>query len=263
MTRLAGRQPEDLLDAYVDGLLDDDERVAFENELHRRPALRDEVERQERIDGSLREAFSPPSTERLRALINLADRGEEDMSPRAFRFPAPLRHVALAASLLLAVAGLWMIQSVVAPSSTGPDPYAVQAHRTIQQVYDDERTSGFEPDWVCENDQEFRSAFAMRFRQPLLLRALPEDIAAVGLSYSNTISTDTIYLLARVGNERVLVFVDKLERVETAPTVDDPSLRVHRRVVDDLVLYEVSPLAEPSVIEYFFNPENESPTAGS
>jgi hypothetical protein len=263
MTRLAGGQPEDLLDAYVDGLLDDDERIAFEHELHRRPALRDDVARQERIDASLRRVFLPPSAERLRAMIERPDRAADDSPPRTLRLFGPGRRFALAASLVLAVAGLWMILSVVTPSTSGPGPYARQAHRTMQQVYADELASGFEPDWICEDDQEFESAFAMRFQQPLLLQPLPETMAASGLAYSNTISTDTIYLLASVRDEPVLVFVDKLERVETPPTLSDPALHVHRRVVGDLVLYEVSRLPEPTVIEYFFNPESESQTDGS
>jgi hypothetical protein len=263
MTRLAGGQPEDLLDSYVDGLLSDEECAAFEAELERQPMLRNEVRRQEDIDATLRRAFAPPSEQRLRELLEAGSAEREAAAPPTLRLPGALRHFALAASLLLAVAGLWMIFSIVSSRNAGPDPYAVQAHRTMEQVYGDELSSGFEPDWVCESDREFQSTFWLRFRQPLLLRTLPESIAAVGLAYSNTISTDTIYLLAHVENERVLVFIDKRSRDSGPPTIDDPSLHVHRRVLDDLVLYEVSPLPEPSVIGYFFNPDSESPSDGS
>jgi hypothetical protein len=259
MTRLADRQPEDLLDDYVDDLLDDDDRSAFERELQHRPALRDEITRQHRIDSTLCRAFSPPADGHLRNLVSSALSDHEGGSSSVIRFPRRRMPWALAASLLLAVAGLWMIIATVGTRHAGPDPYAIQAHRTMQQVYADELASGFEPDWVCEDDREFRSAFWLRFRQPLLLRPLPESIAALGLAYSNTITTNTMYLLADVKGQRVLVFIDKLKRDSSPPDVDDTSLYVHRRVVGDLVLYELSPLPESTVIDYFYDPDAESP----
>ena len=62
-------------------------------------------------------------------------------------------------------------------------------------------------------------------------------------------------ILEHAADRLVVVFVDKLKR-DTHPELPaESNLYIHRKVVGQLVLYEVSPLDEPHVLDLFFIPE--------
>ena len=51
--------PEQLIDAYVDGVLNEQDRAAFENAMRKRPELAAEVELQAAINTSMKRMFDP------------------------------------------------------------------------------------------------------------------------------------------------------------------------------------------------------------
>jgi hypothetical protein len=261
MIHFADEHAESLIDRYMDGLLDDDRRREFERDVEADPDLRSSLARQRAIDESIRRVLAPPVETELRLIVERACREDRQRATRRLRLAGPTRKYALAASLLLALTGGWLLWSVLRPERGGFDPYAPQAYRSVETVYHDEIREGFEADWICESDREFRNTFWERFRQPLLLRELPKGITAVGLSYCNTISENTMILMAEVDDEPVVIFVDRVARDTEPITVEDERLHLHRRELSGLVLYELSPFDAPRVLPYFYDPVSSRPSA--
>jgi len=65
-------QFDDRLEAYLDDLLDQQDRAAFERLVQERPELRRTVAQQDAIDASIRRVCAPPSEDALRAVANRA-----------------------------------------------------------------------------------------------------------------------------------------------------------------------------------------------
>ena len=74
----------------------------------------------------------------------------------------------------------------------------------------------------------------------------------MGWAYANTLSPETMVLLTRVGDDPVLIFVDRAENRHDP--VGCPGLNIFERSLDQLVLYEVTPRKAPGVLSCFFNP---------
>ena len=170
--------------------------------------------------------------------------------------PPPARHrfgrLAVAAAVAGGLVGVWLIaQNVTSPRPGGG--YQSQPWRAMQTVYHDLVTEGFEPLWVCKDDQEFADSFRSTYHQGLLLTEMPPGTTTLGLSYCNSLTARTTCLLATAGGEPVVVFVDRIERDQ--PQSAPEGLHLHRRQIDRLVLYELSPLEEPAVLPWFFNPD--------
>jgi hypothetical protein len=247
-------QPGQLIDAYLDDLLDETERAAFERRLESDARLRAEVEGQRRIDGALGRLFAPPLGDGLASRI--ATLAATDRRP-VVRMPARVsrwRRFAIAAALVIGVVGLYRLWDFVRPSQpTGR--YAPQAWRSFETVYRDTVSRGFKPNWVCKNDREFVTAFRRQLGQALLLLPPPPGVAWAGLDYCNSITPQTMFLLAWVQGEKVLVLADQAasDRGQTLP----PESRLHlfRRQVGNLVLYECTPLDQPYVLDNFYIPD--------
>lgn len=131
------------------------------------------------------------------------------------------------------------------------DPYARQPWRDFAAVFQDEMTGDFKPAWTCEDDATFARFVEERFGQPAVLGMLPAGTVALGWSYANTLSENTAYLLGTVGEARVLVFVDRLDRDAQRSAARCNGVHVHRRELGALVLYEVSTLDQPYFLDKF------------
>ena len=121
-------------------------------------------------------------------------------------------------------------------------------------MYKEELRTGFEPDWVCEDDAEFARAFVEHFQVPLLLSSLPGDVEALGLAYAHVLSSETIYLLARVEDDPVLVFVDRMEARGGRPLESPAELHLFSKRLGDLILYELTPRQEARLLDAFTVP---------
>lgn len=123
-------------------------------------------------------------------------------------------------------------------------------------IYQDDVMKGFEPDWVCRDDVEFANAFRGHYGQRLQLHPLPGNIAALGFSYANTISQRTLLVLVRVDERPVMVFVDRIASDDRRSWPAESNLHLHRAIIGELVVYELSPFEEPHVLSYFFDPDD-------
>ena len=166
---------------------------------------------------------------------------------------------------VLAACLIWIFVGIRFYQSGNDDEYQQLA---LAEIYSRCVEDGFRPKWVCSDDREFAETFQTRQGLPLLLRPESQDMM-VGLSYLQGITELTTVMLARVEGEPVLVFVDKLSS-DTSPA--DPSwssgLNLFRKELDELVLYELTPLEESRVLSEFYIPEladlpqdGESPSA--
>jgi hypothetical protein len=245
------------LDAYLDGQLDAVERDRFEQRLRLDPILQAELVLQRRLDEALRRRFEPPSPQRVLEALSRRAGG-----PQVLRFPSARRWfqrpwgLAVAASIIVALIGVnWYVWTSL-PHGLAPRPERRPIELvSLERGYQRELERGFRPLWLCETDHEFASAIFKSLGQGLLITIPPAEIKAKGLSYLPALSKDTMILLAEVETQPVVVFIDRLA-ADSRPTLPPESgLRLFRREVGALVLYEVTPLGEPRVLELFYDPK--------
>jgi len=147
------------------------------------------------------------------------------------------------------VAGLaWLL---VVRSFPGEQTGIVFHDRPLADVYHETVEFGFEPYYVCDEDDRFRDTFYYRHGQALRLVETPPGRRMVGLSYLHGISRHTTAMLARVDGEPVIVFVDQLDR-DRPMKAPDPATGLHqfRRELGNLVMYEVTPRKQPVMMDY-------------
>lgn len=201
------------------------------------------------VDQRLRRLMQPPRQE------HLAKIAERAILQAALAPPPPRRRMgrlAVAAAVAGSLVGVWLIAQNLFPDRP-QGGYQAQPWRAMQTVYHDLVSEGFEPLWVCKDDQEFADSFRSVYHQALLLPEMPPGTTTLGLSYCNSLTARTTCLLATAGGEPVVVFVDRIERDHPQPVPE--GLHVHRRQIGRLVLYELSPMEEPAVLPWFFNPD--------
>ena len=191
MTESSRPQPEQTLEAYLDGLLEGPEREACEGRIGKQPDLQAAVRQHRAIDSALKRVIGPPPQVRLNRAPDAAGPAR---SPATGGWRLAVKRLAVAAALTGGVFGAWQIYSVLRPDSGGYQP---MAWRNLETVYRDEIESGFEPSWVCENDEEFRQSFSKSHGQPLLLAQLPDRVSALGLAYCNSITSGHTHAAAR------------------------------------------------------------------
>lgn len=260
-----GDGPGDRMDRYLDGLMSMDEASAFEAEAERDGALRDEIALQRRIDAGLRRAFEPPvglgvargaragsgveagaAEGAAGALEGVAGRIQPTGRAGGGR-RSPWRAWAAAAALVLMGGGgayWWFVIGSPAPFRQPAEIYQVQVVR------------GYVPQWACETDEEFERAVRERFDEPALLPLSTPGVEIVGWAYGTPVlSNKTATLLTRVEGREVLVLIDRAERDvnlrRAGETIGLAPVRLFRRRLGGLVLYEVTPLDVARVIPAF------------
>ncbi len=207
------------------------------------------------LDERLRRLVQPPPEDRLALIANHAILVTSPTRGRRSRTPV-LRRLAVAAAVAACVAGVWLIgETLRQPGANPVRGYVPEPWRSLETAYNDWLADGFRPMWVCADDQEFIDTFRATYHQGLLLGALPQGTTALGLSYCNSISSRTTCLLATVNGTPVVVFIDRVEADHPQPQPE--GLFLHRRRIDRLVLYELSPMDTPAVCQWFVNPQDE------
>jgi hypothetical protein len=250
MTNSHGHPDRSQVDAYLDGALAQSERARMAREISASPDLQSEIDLQRRIDESLRRSFASGSVPKT-LLTKLRESGQ---TRRSISHRRMILAVAAAAAALVWCALGWqyLINGFKTPRYNPNIP--------LPEIYDTQVAAGFKPRWVCEDDREFASTFANRQGQGLLLAAMPAGSRMVGLTYCGGISRYTTTMLARVHDAPVLVFVDRLSG-DTHPRLPDDETRLHlfRKELGSLVLYELTPLDQPRVMEYLYQAEVPTP----
>lgn len=257
--------PPDLLDLYLDGQLDERQRREVEALLEKNPLLRRQVEAQRMIDAALVSRFAPPavvpavvpvesphgsngaasgaSTAASSSAAGWARAGGANRWMRILQS----RWSALAAMLLISIA-VWRIWTLNFQSDNPDTTYPAQAYRPMEVVYRAEVRNGCKPQWLCRDEREFVTTFHKRLGHGIALKPLRPGIEARGLSLTNTITPESVYLLSKVDGQVVLVFADRLEK-DRPQKLPDPSLHLFRKELGPVVLYEVSPYSKPSLLD--------------
>ena len=259
MTTPAEHSRDELLEAYLDGLLDEQARAAFVESLQTDPGRRRQVELQMRMDDALVQLFhvETPSREHLAAALASAAAAPPTVafheSPAAgtkSRARAGARLYWGIAGVVAAAAIAWVIATFAGRESRVDEP--VFAARPLAEIYRDAVASGFEPSYDCREPERFAAAFSQRQGQPLRLLPVPPGMSMLGLGYFGGLSRHTTAMLCQVEGKPVIVFVDlaSLDQPLAAEATGD-DLHVFREVRDGLVYYEVTPWNEPRVTELF------------
>lgn len=264
-------QFDDRLDAFLDNLLEGDDRARFEEEMTGDAQVATMVRRSREVNLQLRRAFEPPSPPmwvtshsyidnshrangRATLLEQPINRPAIDTNtepiPIRSRRPRWPRRLAVAAAIVLAGAGAWLVWQNVRPAPMSS--YAVGEWRSLETAY----TELTKPAWVCDSNEEFESVFAGRFNQPLLFKEPPGEPTMAGLAYCHTITRDTVCMVGSAdASSRVVVFIDRLERDNHPVLEDDGCLHLFRRELGKLVLYEISPKDHSTLLDWFYIPE--------
>lgn len=262
--RLKGT-PAEWLDLYLDDLLEGEDRARFEAQMEQDATLREQVALQRRIDLSLKsQATFDPSKLRFDAPGRA---GAASVAPEKARSFGPLeplprtapvqaerprkigpgrwRWYGVAAALLLSAAGLYRY------ATGGPDEVKFMEPAAL---YARMQATGFTPEFVCKDDAEFAGAVSKRLGSGLLVAQAP-GLNVLGWAYGQDYSgrivgPDTLVLMTRLDEKHnVLVLMDKLSSDRRLCIPKDTGLHLFRREVGKLVLYEITPLNEPRVLE--------------
>jgi hypothetical protein len=239
-----GQKPSNL-DLYLDGLLAGEQLRAFEEQLARDPQLAAAVEAQRRIDSSLRRVMVAPSAPSVAPATY-------SLKPSVLGRIRSSRWIAIAAVLIIGVS-VWRVWDVYYAHSTPENVYPIASSpRTMDTIYQVEKSRGFVPMWVCSNDKEFATTFWRNLGAALTFRNPPANVASLGLSYGNVIdlSPKCVYMLFKIDGREVIVFIDKKSN-DHAPKITTPGLNLFRRETGQFVLYEMTPLERPMVFEKF------------
>lgn len=223
----------DLLERHLDGALTPQERAAFERLVSEDAGVRAELELQRRVDRSLERLFARETAGESAAVPKRGGGGRA----------AGDRHGGVwwraAAAAAVMAAGVWGATAAWDRLSRTP----------LERVYARTVAAGFVPEVVCTTDEEFAAWTHRNFGHALSLADRPEGLELVGWSYARTLSTYTGVLLARVQGEEVLVVMDFLKKDAAQPEPRDDGMRVFRRELGGLVLYEVTPRERAAIVD--------------
>lgn len=248
---------ENGMDAYLDGTLEDEERQRFEARRASDPALRAVKDQQDAVDASLDRLYQTPpgALDRVLREIDRTARARTEQTPETHTAPFYHRPWAIAALFILSAGAAWQLYHTLSQGPAAPG-YGPLPWTSVDAFYRQRVREGFKPDWVCKDDQEFADTFRKRMRQPLLLAPAAGQVLPVGIAHLNCITPNSLALLARVGGDPVLVMIDRTRYDKPQNLPADSGLNIFRRVIGSLVLYEVSPLSAPHVLELFYNPDD-------
>jgi len=233
--------PADLLDAYLDGRLEGGELARFEMAMANDPSLITQLEAARRIDQSLRR-IAPALPMELPEALPSAPRPATSIAGRIRRTYVV---IAAAAAIILA-AGVWYL--VTRPTAPADKP-RLATPTTATGFYLQLASHGYKPAWRCNTDAEFIDFLDKRFGDAFLVRSSP-TLAVIGWAYAErTVGEATAALLTTVGDDKVMLFVDSLSDDHAPPPPEQSTgLRIFRAQVGKLVVYEISPRNEASVL---------------
>ncbi len=237
------------LDAYLDDAMDAQEKAAFERELERDESLRMELELQRRADQALERLYAPDAD--AAPSIPVVSR-----SASIRRSGGALRVYAIAATLTLAAIGAWFgwSQWQIASSHVyGPTELA----KDLDRLYRSHRDAGFEPKWVCRNEEEFIEYSTAQLGRPLLFEEGVEGVTVVGWDRGvPAIGPATQQILVTFdGRDRgAVILIDRLSADREITLPERSKLHLHKRALEDLVLYEISPRDTPTALGLFYEP---------
>jgi hypothetical protein len=191
-----------------------------------------------RIDEALQRLFAPPAAPQL---VRLAP------GPRA-RWPRLVKVASLAAAAVLLAA---LLLRTSARTERAREAAALPAMWVA--AYHDAVARGFEDVRCCDGDPDLRGRCRELFAAAIDLAA-GSDVELCG-SYCGLPAGGAAALLARAAAEPVCLFVLPRERAPAVPSGVVDGLRIHRRELGDLVVFEVTRLDAARVLPHLYVPE--------
>ncbi len=227
------------LDRYLDDSLSGPELAAFEAQAASDPSLRAEIDRQRRIDASLRRSFAPVAVAAAQSAVSGPSR---DVLGR-------IRWVVAAAAVIaIGTALAWPTLFPSHADSSKPTIVGKPRLSAPDASYEEILAQGFHPYTVCENDAQFADYTRTRFDQPLVVKD-PTGIQVVGWVYEQRVlSTSTLSLLVKDGADKIVVFLDRKGQDRQLAIAPDSKLHLFRAEVGNVVMYEVTPRDAASVL---------------
>ena len=240
----ANRTPDDKLERYLDGQLSPEENAEIEAHLRSNPIAARQVKMQHQVDERLRANFVAPAMTAQRIEKLLCDEtmvAARDSSQQRSKTERNRRLVIVASVIAASIAIAYFSRFGIHPEVK---PYFEP--RSLVAIYNETVDQGFRPYYFCEDADRFAMTFAKRQQTPLVLEELPADRHMVGLSYPGGLSRDTTAILCYADQKPVVVFVDRGEYDNESVVAfqENQGLYVHKRLLSDLVIYEVSPFPE-------------------
>lgn len=240
------------LDRYLDGLMTSDESIEFEKLIATNSQLTEEVALQAEVDATLRSAFKV--TGNASQILNLMVPNAvpmRDVTPKPARRSLRPRQGWLIGALTVIIIVSISLVGIQWFGARRSQPVAF-VPRSMEQIYRDEVSHGFEEYWVCDEESRFAATFFLRHGQALQLANLPAGVRMKGLSYLAGLSRDTTAMLAVADGKEVLVFIDR--KFQDRPVAVSPEqgneLHRFRKELGNLVLYEITPWSEPKVLPF-------------
>jgi hypothetical protein len=238
---------EQELEEYLDGQMSGSRKADFQRRLAEDPDARRMVELQGEIDQRLRRLFAPPE-------VTVGEVGRWVAGvPRPVRRPAGegtrghRRWWLVASAVAAAVAWVGVVWQWMEADRI--EPYFQP--QSLGEIYQATVRRGFRPYYECKDNRRFALTFQQRQGVPLALAELPPGRRMVGLSYTGGLSRHTTAMLGYADQVPIMVFVDRLN--EDRPVVGGKlpqGLHLHRKQLGKLVMYEVSPLAQPMLLDF-------------
>jgi len=247
-------EPADRMEMYLDGRMTPDEADAFRAELADRPDLAEQVRLQERIDGSLKRLFNyAPCDEPAEPLAPAPIPISRGAPGRAPSWKRLIAWGAIAAALT--VAAVYVNR-----------PRREFTYVTPISMYTRFKMTGWNPTFRCRTDEEFVAKVKSRLGQGLLIPMNTVGVVLDGWGYGDdyqgsSVSGDTMVLMAHAsetpGGEPapVLMFIDRARNAREVTVPPDSGMRVFEARRGGLVLYEVTPLCRPVLIDAAVVPE--------
>lgn len=239
----------DSIDEYLDDVMSEGDRRAFEDEAKNDPELLEQLDLQARIDQSLRISCRPPE---LRSI----DINDDIVTAQpVVSWTARSQRTDVITKIALTVAVCCVIGWSFVKLSHRPDIEPFFQQESLVSIYDDIVARGFKPYYECRDPQRFAATFKRRQSKPLQLATMPEGTRMLGLSYPGGLSRDTTAMLCEVESEKVIVFVDRLaaDHDNVTEQANGRSLSIFRKELDGLVFYEVTPLATERVLDFLIS----------
>jgi len=183
--------------------------------------------------------------DRLRSLFEIPDEGPAlSLRPKT---PWLMYTVAAAAAIVIAV-GLQVFW---------PEPIPPYRGKSVYERYTRAIENGYEPDWVCETDEEFAAALDEHFEESFVLEPDP-DLEIVGWNSSSYGSSGErarpIDLLLRVEGKPVVVVIARRRYNPKPESLTEGDLHTFKRRFGPLYLYEVSPFDNARALDLIRKP---------
>lgn len=254
-----GEERERLLNALLDGEASEAEVARFEELAREDEGLRAELEHGRAADAWLRERFAPPEAlARAAGMVGVNGRvagriavdGGEAKSLRGRRWLPWGAGIAAALAIGVGVqygllgggGGAWW-------KSGAPELRERFVRGDAAGFLKGVEEAGYKPQWVCGDAKELAEYTGRMLGQRWTIDEAP-GLTLVGWTYTDRVlsSNYSHVLLAEYEGEHVVVVADRadLDREVFAP--EGSGVRVHRRVMGDVVVYEVSKMEEAVVL---------------